>query len=98
MKGKNKATSLRQSQAGDNGSGRPFSSLQNPAQARALRSGHAADFISSVAVEGEKVLIHDRQLGSESLIGKGAGDRIENPFWHGDGRDKIVRIEVLSVH
>ena len=55
-------------------------------------------FISSIAVEGEKVLIHDGQLGSESLIGKGAGDHIENPFWHGDGRDKIVRIEVLSVY
>jgi hypothetical protein len=63
-----------------------------------LIAARLSQFISSITLEGEKVLIHDGQLGSESLIGKSAGDHIETPFWHGDGRDKIERIEVLSVY
>jgi hypothetical protein len=62
-----------------------------------LIAGRLSQFISSITLEGEKVLIHDGQL-SESLIGKSAGDYIEAPFWHGDGRDRIARIEVLSVY
>lgn len=63
-----------------------------------LIAGRLCQSISSIAIEGERVLIHDGELGSESLIGKSAGDRIECPFWHGDGRDNIVRIEVLKVY
>jgi hypothetical protein len=63
-----------------------------------LIAARLSQSISSIAVGGEKVLIHNGQLGSESLIGKSTGDHIENPFSHGDGRDNIVRIEVLSVY